>query len=209
MLNIPFIKEALSFYYELNDSESHGYQHLDEVYDLAMKMKEKLNIDIPDKIIAITAYTHDMFSSINRDLHHELGYKYVLDTSVFFLNELDSNDRYLIACAVREHRASYKGTYTSILSELISAADRGIPDIKKTVIRSYKYTIETNPNADESTLYSLVRKHMIEKFSTNGYARYNDLYNRYFETELKDMKTFFDNVSVKDIENIVKEKYNG
>ena len=41
MLNIKFIKEALSFYYELNDSESHGYKHLDDVYELAINMKEK------------------------------------------------------------------------------------------------------------------------------------------------------------------------
>lgn len=209
MLNIKFIKEALSFYYELNDSESHGYQHLDNVYELAMDMKAKLNIDIPNNIIGIAAYTHDMFSSINRKLHHELAYKYVLDTSVYFLNDLHTNDRYLIACAVREHRASYEGTYTSILSELLSAADRGKPDIKSNVIRSYKYSAETNPDANEFTLFSLVRKHMIEKFSTNGYARYNDLYNRYFEVELKEMKEFFDNISVKDIENIIKENNNG
>lgn len=209
MLNIKFIKEALSFYYELNDSESHGYQHLDDVYELAINMKEKLNIEIPNNIIGIAAYTHDMFSSINRKLHHELAYKYVLDTSVYFLNDLHTNDRYLIACAVREHRASYKGEYTSVLSELLSAADRGKPDIKSIVIRSYKFTVEHNPNANEHELYSLIQKHMIEKFSTNGYARYNDLYNRYFETELKEMKTFFDDISVKDIENIVKEEYNG
>lgn len=60
MLNIKFIKEALSFYYELNDSESHGYQHLDNVYELAMDMKAKLNIDIPNNIIGIAAYTHDI-----------------------------------------------------------------------------------------------------------------------------------------------------
>lgn len=209
MINVRFMKETLSFYYELNDSVSHGYQHLDDVYDLALKMKEKLNIEIPDNIIAITAYTHDMFSSINRDLHHELGYKYIMDTNVHFLNDLHPNDRYLIACAVREHRASYKGDYTSILSELISAADRGIPDIKNTVIRSYKFSMETNPNVSEYTLYSLVRKHMIEKFSTNGYARYNELYNKYFEVELKEMKEFFDNITIKDIENIVKEKLHG
>ncbi len=209
MLNIKFIKEALSFYYELNDSESHGYQHLDNVYELAINMKAKLNIEIPNNIIGIAAYTHDMFSSINRKLHHELAYKYVLDTSVYFLNDLHTNDRYLIACAVREHRASYQGEYTSILSELLSAADRGKPDIKSTIIRSYKYSAETNPDANEFTLYSLVREHMLEKFSTNGYARYNDVYNKYFKDELKEMQEFFDIISVKDIENIIKENNNG
>lgn len=142
MLNVRFIKEALSFYYELNDSESHGYKHLDDVYELAMKIKNKLSLDIPDNLILITAYTHDMFSSINRDLHHVLGYKYILDTNVYFLNDLSISDRYLIAHAVKEHRASYKGVYTSVLSELISAADRGIPDIINTVYRSYKFAKE-------------------------------------------------------------------
>jgi exopolyphosphatase/pppGpp-phosphohydrolase len=206
MLNVRFIKEALSFYYELNDSESHGYKHLDDVYDLAIKMKNKLNLDVPDDILMIAVYTHDMFSSINRDLHHELGYKYILDANVYFLNDISYNDRVAIALAVREHRASYKGTYSTILSELLSAADRGIPDIKNTVIRSYKFSKENNPNTSELGLYSLVQLHMKDKFSNSGYARYNSVYIKYFENELTELKNFFDTVSIKDIAKIIEER---
>lgn len=208
MLNTRFIKEALSFYYELN-SDSHGYKHLDEVYELAIKMNEKLDLKIPTKIIAIATYTHDMFSSINRKYHHELAYRYILDSNVYFLNNIEHNDRVLIAYAVREHRASYTGEYKSILSELLSAADRGIPDIKTTVYRSYLFTKENNPDAGELTIYSLVEKHMKDKFSNKGYARYNNVYNSYFKDELIEYKDFFDTISLKDIENIIKEKTNG
>lgn len=217
------LKDVLSFYYGFN-SDSHGYKHIDEVFELSIKIKEKLNLDISDNLILIASYCHDMFSSLNREQHHELAYRYILNTNIYFLNELDEQERYLVACAVREHRASYTGEYTSILSEIISAADRGIPNEKKNIIRAYQFASEKYLKYDingkllkESELLKSINRtdsivtaiqHTKEKFGSNGYARYNKIYLDYFGEELERFKLFFDNLTMTTALEIINEYEN-
>ena len=126
-----------------------------------------------------------------------MAYEYVKNRSDKFLKELSDKELELVAHAVLEHRGSFKGEFFSKLSAIISSADRERPDVAKIVIRSMLYN-----NADAQDVY----EHMLDKYSTNGYAKYPTVYQEIFKKELQEFKKEVDNISVEKIMDIWKNR---
>jgi hypothetical protein len=179
------VREHYKSYYE-NSDEAHLIDHADDVCDLALK----INKDIDEKLIILASYIHDMFNRHNREKHHILAYKYVLKTDDIFLKKLSQEELSMVAYAVLEHRGSFKGEFYSPLSEIISSADRGKPDLEFIIKRSMKFNKQNVKN---------VYKHIKTKYGTQGYAKYPDLYKKIFQNELKEFKRLVDELTVEKI----------
>ncbi len=183
MMKVKEIREYYKQFLLPVDSDSvrnsHGVDHCDDVFNLMIKLNKKLGYGYSNEIIAFAAYIHDLYSdSTNRTIHHILAHTYVLNRVDDLLKELSGHDLYLVADAVLEHRASYTGKFSSNLSALISAADRGLPDYDLHYNRSLVYN-----NGDHDG----VIEHLKDKFSRGGYAtkKYPDFYIEMFKEELE------------------------
>ena len=190
-----FKQNVREFYkpFYANGDEAHLIDHADDVCELALE----INREYSDKLVILASYIHDIFNAINRKKHHILAYEYVKNRSDAFLQELSDEELKLVAHAVLEHRASFKGKFFSKLSAIISSADRGLPDLNKIVIRSMLYN-----NANARDVYN----HMVNKYGSKGYAKYPAIYQEIFTKELKEFKEEVDNISVKKIEDIWKNQ---
>lgn len=93
-----------------------------------------------------------------------------------------------IMAAIREHRGSYKGTYTSPLSDLISSADRGRPDINAKIRRSVQYNFEKYPDSTPDEVYAQVAAFLPTKYGINGYGRLPKYYRQTYKNELTDFQ---------------------
>lgn len=214
------IKNHFERFYRDADA-AHGLKHIKEVHELASKINRSLKEPYSEIDILVASYAHDMYSLDYRDTHHTLAGLYILkDLPSRFKKEM--NNVSLVASAVAEHRASFKGKYSSKLSEVLSAADRGEPNLEKIIERIYLTSIDNRLNfkfkinnipsisINNTSLYSkiatmlddgnfkktdiLVFGHLIEKYSRNGYARYNSTYKKYFKEELENMYKRVDDI---------------
>jgi hypothetical protein len=128
-----------------------------------------------------------MFNKKERNIHDKLAYEYVLKADDKFLSKLSKEEICMVAHAVLEHRGSFNGEFYSPLSEIISSADRGLPDLDFIVIRSMKFN---NKNAKD------VYDHIKDKYGTKGYAKYPNVYQKIFGDELKSFKKLADELTV-------------
>lgn len=211
---IDEVKEHFSKFYE-NVDVAHGIPHVKEVMRLALSMNDLLDLKLPFKEIVIASISHDIFSFSKRDTHHIDAGDYI-QTDVSTIYD-DIEDRTNIVNAVKEHRGSYTGEYSSLLSELISSADRGTPRLRNIIKRIHqcsndpRLTMRNNlatngvnivfsdkpgdnlkdkSDALRITYGEIVYKtfiHLVEKYSIYGYARYPNIYRTYFKDELCDM----------------------
>lgn len=169
-------------FYEKNDA-AHGLDHIEEVHSLAIKMARSIVYTRLD-LIMLAVYFHDTMVHNGRVDHELKARDLVLSKECNFLFEnICKQDRELVAQAVAEHRASYTGKFTSVLSEIVSSADRGIPDFKSIYERSLEYASAHGFKDPKS--YTV--EHMIKKYGRNGYANYPILYKNYFKKELEAM----------------------
>jgi hypothetical protein len=176
------VREYYKPYYE-NSDEAHLIDHADDVCDLALKINQALD----EKLIVLASYLHDMFSKTNRAIHNELAYEYVKKADDKFLSKLSTDEVKIVAHAVLEHRGSFKGEFYSPLSEIISSADRGLPDLDFIVIRSMKFN-----HGDAKDVYT----HIHDKYGTTGYAKYPKVYQNIFKEELACFKKLADELTV-------------
>lgn len=166
-------KELLNKSY---DTLAHGLDHVDDVYKKAIYLNVKYNLNIAKDEILIASLFHDIFQDVNRNKHHVLAHDWVMSSihPMITLNDKEKQKR--IALAINEHRASYVGTYSSSLSELIATADRGIPDLSKIIARAYKYQLDKYANRSHKEMIDNIVKHLVEKFGRNGYSKYTYMY---------------------------------
>lgn len=205
------LKKLLFSYYEKNDKQ-HQYGHIESVCELALKINIELNLKLSDYLLTVAAYCHDMFSTVDRKNHATLAGDWVRNTDIHFLNVMTAEERNLVASAIDEHRGSYKGKYSSIYSEVLSAADRGAPKVYDIFMRTYRLTLEERDyNATskiEHANFALQESvdMMKKKYSLTGYARYNDVYKKVFKDELLDMQTYFSYMTVKQAALLVSKR---
>ena len=179
------LKDVLDKFY--GESEAHGRGHISEVMNKALRLNQKYNLKVDPEEIVLTALLHDIFSNTNRDNHHIEAYQWVMSSMYPRLANKEKRTR--IANAIKEHRASYKDAYSSVLSELIATADRGYPDLDKILKRMYIHVKETNSTTRNGyTMYYTDRVlshkeileqmvyHLEEKYSRKGYIQYTKLY---------------------------------
>jgi len=200
---------------------AHGLDHVIEVMNTALAINHKLRLGISKHDIIVASIAHDIFSYTDRNEHHKKAQEYILSDVSTIYDYV--SDRESIAYAVGQHRASYKGEYNNKLSELISAADRGAPNIEKIIKRIYQCAIDPNlvfsidvkgipelvlPTGESlSDTYQLLIDtsftiaeaktfvHLYEKYSVSGYARYNTVYNKYYNNEMLDFFITIENIA--------------
>jgi len=188
--------------YKTNDA-AHQIDHADEVVTLMLQMDKKFNLHLDKNMIIVIGYYHDIFSKedkLARKNHNNLAADYILNNNKEF-SIFNDKELTLISKAIREHRGSYKGEFSSIYSELVSAADRGEPDLNDMIKRSFKYHFDglNSQKAAEEVL-----EHMIEKFGKNGYAKYPKLYLKFFGKKLDNLKKDIMKLTTHYILNIVR-----
>ncbi len=180
------IQQAFSAHWELNDS-AHHQDHFESVFQTGLILKEKLQLwTFTDAELLFAAYFHDLFAW-TRINHHDLAYEWMMTNNhpliTRYLN--DASRRY-VADACREHRASYRGNFSSRFSELVNSADRGIPgDVPGLIKRCYDHRLTTMPDASEDERMADAIKHLKHKSGSDGYARYPDMYIKVFGEELE------------------------
>ncbi len=194
---LEFRREVRTFYepFYKDGDLAHQIDHADSVCNLALEM----NKECDPKLIILASYIHDIFNAADRKNHNQLAYKYVLEANDKFLKELSKKELLQVAHAVLEHRASFQGEFYSKLSEIISSADRGKPDIKEVVIRSLQF----NGNNIKDAYH-----HIKRKYGSNGYANYPKSYREYFRKELIEFQKRVDSITIEEIESIQKDLKN-
>lgn len=180
------LKPILESFY--NNSIGHGMDHVKNVMYRALYYNEILELNLNKKEIILASLLHDMFSESSRKTHHILGHEYVMNSKNKVFDDIDKER---VAKAILEHRASYTGEYSSLLSELISSADRGEPNLNEIVDRCYISTKEFHPEYNVDEIGNAVKKHISEKFTRDGYAKYP---NMYLQVNQKKLDTFHDEV---------------
>jgi len=144
-LPVGFVSKVCS-YIERNDA---GHQH-DHVFDVVM---EAARLSGGNRNATLAAFLHDIGCGFDRDRHHEIGAE--LSEGLLRYNEIEC-DLDMVVKAVLEHRASWKGGYSSKVSEWVSAADRGKPDADRYLKRSYLYAkSKLGKNHEQSIQHAL------------------------------------------------------
>lgn len=197
------IIEAFAPHWELND-RGHQREHFEAVFQTGRHISICLGLEeqVKEVNILFAAYFHDFFAW-TRVNHHEMAYQYFMTADhplivKYFGHAMGSNvssDRFNVATACRQHRASYKGEFTNQFAELINSADRCFPgDVQALLKRTYDHRLTTHPDISEDERMALCIGHMKDKAGSKGYARYPDLYMRVFADKLKLQMEEIDNL---------------
>lgn len=187
---VSAITQKYEDYWKFNDL-GHRADHFSDVYATALSIVSRLDIkNIKVEHICLVAYFHDLFSW-SRKNHHLLSKCFILTTDCRIVSDICHTPelRLLVANACAEHRASYTGEHSSVLSELMSSADRGMPgDVELKLQRAMDYRRATRSSElSEDQLMVESIQHQKDKFGRNGYARYPEMYKRAFAEELEEM----------------------
>ena len=193
ILRDEIVRQFGSFW-NLND-DAHKAKHFEAVFKCGKVINERLNLFYSEEMIMFAAYFHDMFAW-SRELHHEHSYNWMMESDHPLVHKyLGGTERYLVAMACRQHRASFKGEFKYEFCELINSADRELPgSVSDMVDRAVNYRLKNNPemNFDENMASSIA--HIKEKFGTGGYARYPAMYTKCFASELATQQLEIDNL---------------
>ena len=144
-LPVSFV-EAICEHIAKSDA-GHSYEH---VFDV---VQEASRLSGGDRNAILAAFMHDIACGINRDQHHQIGAELAEGLLEMYDIECDLD---IVVKAVLEHRASWKGGYSSKVSEWVSAADRGKPDADRYLKRSYLYAkSKLGKNHEQSIQHAL------------------------------------------------------
>ena len=195
------VRNWVSKLYLANDA-AHQIDHADDVYDRASIINDHMGLGIDEASIMLAAYLHDIGVSVSRKHHHDIGAATVLDMVIN--NKLPLwakvavpmlRDWKLIEAAVREHRST-NTEYTSALSEVIAAADRGAPDnFMRTLVRAVDYGMGNGLDYPEAVAAAV--QHMHEKFGSMGTCTYPPMYLELYGHAVREHQRRADNITVK------------
>jgi len=192
-----------------NVGTGHDVSHGDEVFKNMLELREhsffnKFEFDIIG--LAVMAYAHDMYADEDRKNHHILAYKKILKRKPKFLKKLSDHVFKNVCLAIKQHRAStYAVGIENPYVNIMRLADKGKPNIDDIIIRAYLYAVENNKNASNSTCVRITLKHLLDKYSYDGYAFKNDIiYHELYTESIKKVCEYIDNMSVSDLSKIVK-----
>lgn len=175
------IIQDFSKYWEMND-EAHRLKHFGNVEGCALIINDRADLQFDHVMITYAAFFHDLFAW-SRYNHHEMSSHWVLTTDYPLISFLPAGDKKMLADACLQHRASFKGEFSSKFSELINAADREIPgNVPAMIERAVQYRMARGFTREESLGPAVA--HIVDKFSANGYARYPQIYLDVFGDEL-------------------------
>lgn len=177
-----------------DSDKAHDENHIKQVWKTAKKMCDFTGTRFNHIMKSAVAF-HDITAKVDRDNHNMSGAEKFLQMSK---DKMEDEDREVVASAIREHRSSYKGKFSSVYAEILASADRNNPsDVKDMVERSYKYARTKEGKSPEDSLQHSVA-HIKEKYGRNGTARYPELYKRFYKNELSRMYKKIDDITVEE-----------
>jgi uncharacterized protein len=171
-----FIEKIIEKYKKFDGAhdDAHARMVIKNSEYIAINMMKDEKIEIDMNMVKVIAAMHDLGLAYDRETHHIKSGEIVRKSKElrkFFTEEQIE----LIAKSVEEHRASYKGEYTSVYSKIVSDADR-MNDINTMISRTYKWNRKHYPDLNDEELYNEVIQHLQDKFGEKGYARFNTKY---------------------------------
>lgn len=162
-----YIENHILPIYEKND-EGHGLEHIQYVINRSLKFAQTIpNIDY-DMIYTIAAY-HDMGHHIDRKNHEKVSAEILLQDKTL-RNYFNEEEIIIMAEAICDHRASLEYEPRSIYGKIVSSADRNTL-LDNTLKRTYSYQLKHYPNNSLDEIIESSRKHIMNKFGKNGYAK--------------------------------------
>ena len=178
-----------SRHWELND-RGHRSEHFAAVERCGLLVNERLDLGFDPRLIFMVSWFHDLFAW-DREKHHELSAYWFLTSEHEVLRSFTRIERELMSHACREHRSSYVGEYTTDFSQLMAAADRGIPgNIEGMIDRAVKYRLDKGIDLDDP--YGKAVAHVKEKFGRESKARFPDFYRKAFAAEIEEQHRLLD-----------------
>lgn len=190
--------------YKQNDI-GHRHDHIDQVISQAYRYSRNEMLSRSDTRCAIiAALMHDTGCHVDRELHHEIGAKVARICFRKFSCMLTLEEENKIVNAIREHRASFEGMRSGIVSDVVSAADRGNMTTEECLRRSYLYARSAeHMNHDEARRHAVAK--IKDKFGNNGYC-YTNLPRLAMEgNDIERLKTEVENTSF--CEDVINSNY--
>lgn len=176
---------------------AHNLEHVVSVVkhadELCRNHRPELSFKTHSMVLA-GALLHDLGCKYKRETHHFISYGMAFDWlgryGEGYYNQEEVN---LIADACLQHRSSYKGELTSLISELVALADRGKLDQEEYIKRSIQFH-SNNIGQIKDKVMEEVCSHVPDKFGTHGYnwGRYPKLGLKIYAKEVKAFKEFAD-----------------
>lgn len=172
--------------------EAHQEEHILDVVTLAGQLSTELDNE-SRKALLLAAFMHDVGCSIERAKHEMHSANLATSWMLFYWDELGMTSKIFeeaVTC-ILQHRASYKGTRTLYISELMRVSDMGRPVTEAYMKRSLQFRGKTMPR-EENIAASIA--HMRHKLGKNGTAwkTYPKLGNVLFESDIRKMKNIIE-----------------
>lgn len=175
----------------LNDT-GHRVEHFQEVEACGNTINQELDLGYSPELILYVAYFHDLFAW-SRKNHHLLSAEFMKGTDHPLITRLSLANRVAIATACAEHRASFRGRFSTEFSMLMNSADRGFPgNVEAMLERAIQYRIGKGSSRKAALTPSI--EHLKEKYGSQGYAQYPELYKRCFKEALNQQRFVIDNL---------------
>ena len=164
-LQIYIRKNIIPKYRRLD--RAHSINHIEYVIKRSMDLAKTYKLD-SDMMYCVAAF-HDIGMLINRLGHEEYGAD-ILENDVYIKKVFNVEQIQIMKLAVKEHRASYKGEYSSVYSKAISEADRSY-DIFLMTYRSIAYGMAKYPDYSYAEHYERTYDYLRRKYGKDGYSR--------------------------------------
>ncbi|QVW28775.1 hypothetical protein pEaSNUABM8_00278 [Erwinia phage pEa_SNUABM_8] len=198
-LHDRLIKHFYDFY-RYTDS-AHRIDHIRSVMSNVIRICYMQGWQEHLKLALIAAAAHDIFSTKeHRTDHHIKAFTWIMDNKPVMMRKykLNYEECYTVAYAAMEHRGSFKGNYNSIVSEIVAAADRGIPskeDVVSYLSRSYLYARDSQCKSITDAKFHAVN-HIQDKFGRNAYAKVPDWYGEIFAAQLAERLEIIEHLDI-------------
>lgn len=153
--------------YDKND-EAHNLDHVEYVIKRSLKFANNIPSINYDMVETIAIY-HDIGHHIDSKNHEKVSAEILLNDNNLKKFFTDSEIK-TMSEAVYDHRASLEYEPRSIYGKIVSSADRNVL-VDVVLKRTYNYRIKHMPNASLEEIIEESRKHCIDKFGKNGYAK--------------------------------------
>lgn len=175
MIDEQTILEVVTKFYLCNDP-SHRIDHAIAVKVEALRINQDLGLKLNVGLVTAAALFHDIYAN-DQAGHNRHAYEYINSVDFPLKDEFTRAELYVVSKAVLEHRASWHGGYTTLLSALIATADRGEPIYSDLLERAKVYVkARLLPNANDETITTVAREHVRDKYGRHGYMAIPDLY---------------------------------
>lgn len=172
----------------LENDKGHGPDHIKDVLErsLAIILHNNLQEVIDYNLVYVITYYHDYNHLEDRKRHEILSAQSLLEDLT--LKEMFSEEEMeIMKEAVEDHRASCDHEPRNIYGKIISSADRGIPNVRRSITRAYWYRKQHYPNMTKTESISKIQSYIVKKYGEDGYTKVYFLDEEYEKAE-KEMK---------------------